>query len=346
MIEVLIGASAAFVLALCATPLWMRYQRAHGIGQPIQDEVVQHAAKAGTPTMGGLVIALGLPVGYLVARAATGHGPVAGATRVVGVSAAAGLVGLVDDWLKVRRRHNLGLSETQKTIPLLAIVAVFCATYLLGPKPCTNLSFTTCSSTGLHLGPVGWSVMALILLWGSSNSVNFTDGIEGLLAGSAVPTCAALTAIGFWEYRHPADYGVSDALGLTVAAAALGGACTGFLWWNIQRTRIFMGDAGSLAIGTAFAALCLSMNVAALMPILAGLYVVEGASSALQRYTFRYYYKRRNPQRRLFRMAPLHHHFEVAGWAESTIVVRFWLLSAIAAAGAAGIFYGAALHWR
>jgi phospho-N-acetylmuramoyl-pentapeptide-transferase len=189
-------------------------------------------------------------------------------------------------------------------------------------------------------------VMAVGLFWATTNAVNFTDGIEGLLAGSAVSTFGVLAAIAFWQFRHVAAFRVADPLDLAVVAAGLAGACAGFLWWNVQPRCIFMGDTGSLAIGAALTGLALSMNIAALVPVLGGLYVIEGASSALQRYTYKLYFKPRRTQRRLLRMAPLHHHFELAGWAESNIVVRFWILSGLAAAAAAVIFYGSARGWH
>ncbi|HZU73777.1 MAG TPA: phospho-N-acetylmuramoyl-pentapeptide-transferase [Acidimicrobiales bacterium] len=346
MVQVLVGASVAFAVALMATPAWTRWLRARGLGQPIQDEVTHHTAKAGTPTMGGLVLSAAVVVAYVGAIGAGGHGPTMPAVAVLVVVAGGAVVGLTDDWLKIRRSRNTGLREAQKTTMLLAVIGAFCALYLFGPRPCTHLSFTSCQSTGWDLGPVGWSALALVLLWGSANSTNFTDGIEGLLAGSALPSFTVLAAIGFWEFRHPGSYRMADPLGLSVLAAAMAGACAGFLWWNIQPMRIFMGDTGSLAIGTAMAALALSMDIAALLPVLAALYVAEGGSSALQRYTYKLYFKKRPGQRRLFRMAPLHHHFELKGWADSTLVVRFWIVSSMAGAAAAAIFYGAALRWR
>lgn len=346
MVQILVGACVAFVLALAATPLWISFLRRHHVGQPIQGEVTQHAAKSGTPTMGGLVISLAAAVAYLSARVAAGAGPTRTGAAVIVAIIGAGLAGAADDWLKVRRRHNLGLREGQKTAALLAVVAGYCAIYLTGPSACTHLSATTCQSTAWDLGPVGWSFLALALIWGSANSTNFTDGIEGLLAGSAIPSFAVLAVIGFWQFRHPAAFHVADPLSLAVIAAAMTGACAGFLWWNIQPAHIFMGDTGSLAIGAGLAALTLSMSIAALLPVLAALYVAEGASSALQRYTYKLYFKKRPGQRRPFRMAPLHHHFELKGWEEPTIVTRFWIVSAIAAVSTAAIFYGASLHWR
>ncbi|HET6793897.1 MAG TPA: phospho-N-acetylmuramoyl-pentapeptide-transferase [Acidimicrobiales bacterium] len=346
MVELFVGAAVAFAVGLVVTPLLARALRARGLGQPIHDAVSQHAAKAGTPTMGGFVITLALLVAYGAARAVLGGGPTATAGRVVGVVAATSVVGGVDDWLKVRRGRNLGLREVQKSVMLLMVIAAFCALYLTHPGACTRLSVTSCTSLPWDLHPVGWSLMAGGLFWATANAVNFTDGVEGLLSGSAVSTFAALAAIAFWQYRHLSSYRVADPLDLAVVAAALAGGCAGFLWWNAQPRAIFMGDTGSLAIGAGLAGLALSMNIAALVPVIGALYVIEGTSSALQRYTYKLYFKPRRASRRLFRMAPLHHHFELAGWAESTVVVRFWVLSGLAAALGVVIFYGSARGWH
>jgi phospho-N-acetylmuramoyl-pentapeptide-transferase len=179
-----------------------------------------------------------------------------------------------------------------------------------------------------------WGLFGVALLWLSANAVNFTDGLEGLLAGSGALTFACLAVMAFWQFRHPADYHVTDALDLTVIAAALAMACCGFLWWNANPMTIFMGDTGSLAMGVGIAALALQMNVALLVPVLGALYVAEGASSFLQRYVYRF-----SHGRRLFRMAPIHHHFELVGWSESTVIVRFWIVSGLAAAAALAVFY-------
>jgi phospho-N-acetylmuramoyl-pentapeptide-transferase len=338
MVGILIGAAVAFTATFIGTPVLIRWLRAAGIGQPIHQSVTQHSAKAGTPTMGGLVIPMGLVIGYPLACALSGTPVSERAWTVIATVVGGCIVGVVDDWLKVRRGRNLGLREAQKTSMQAVVIIGFCVAYLHGSGACTHLSVTSCSTIGWNPGPVGWSVFAVVLLWATCNGVNFTDGIEGLLSGSAALSFFVLAVIGFYEYRHPREYHLPGALGLAIVAAALAAACVGFLWWNIRPMTIFMGDSGSLAIGMGIAALALSLRVALLIPVFGLLYVMEGASSALQRYTYKLYFKRRG-SRRLFRMAPLHHHFELGGWSEPTIVVRFWMMSAIGAAAALGIFY-------
>lgn len=343
MSRVLIAAAVALAVAFVATPLLLRLLEVRGVGQPIHDLVTQHSRKSGTPTMGGLVIPLGSLVGCAAASLIFSTGLTEAQLSVLGVVVGGCLVGVVDDWLKVRRGRNLGLREVQKSSMQVLVIVGFCVAYLLGRSPCTHPSFTRCGTIPLNLGSVGWSIFALVLLWGASNGVNFTDGIEGLLSGSATASFTVLAAIGFWEYRHPAQYHLAASLGLAVVAASLAAACAGFLWWNVRPTTIFMGDAGSLAIGMGLAALSLELNVALLLPVFGALYVIEGASSALQRYTYKLYFKPRGGQRRLFRMAPLHHHFELAGWSEHTVIVRFWLLTGIGSVTALAAFYGDSL---
>jgi phospho-N-acetylmuramoyl-pentapeptide-transferase len=176
-------------------------------------------------------------------------------------------------------------------------------------------------------------VLAVLLLIGSANAVNLTDGLDGLAAGSAVFAFATLAVIGYWQFRHTFIYHVPQGLDLALAAMALTGACAGFLWWNAAPARIFMGDTGSLAIGAGLAGLCLQMNLVLLLPVIAGLFVMVTLSVIIQVASYRLFH------RRVFRMAPLHHHFELLGWPETTVIVRFWILAGVCTALALGLFY-------
>lgn len=343
MTNVLIGAATALVVALAATPALTRFLRARGIGQPIHEAVTQHAFKSGTPTMGGVMIPACLAVGYVTSWLVTGQRPSEVGVTVVATCIGGGVVGVVDDWLKVRRGRNLGLRELQKSLMQAMVIVGFCAGYLAGRHPCTHLSVTHCATIAFDPGPVGWAVFAAVVIWAASTGVNFTDGLEGQLAGAGAGTFSALALIGYWEFRHPREYHVVGAGDLAIVAACVAGACVGFLWWNTRQATIFMGDSGSLALGMGMAALALALDVALLLPLLGLLYVMEGASSSLQRYTYRYYFKKRPGNRRLFRMAPLHHHFEQVGWSEHTITVRFWLINAGSAVLALAAFYGSSL---
>ena len=239
------------------------------MAQPIHDAVTQHAAKAGTPTMGGAVISVSLVAAYLVAHWMSDTSWTRSGLLLVGSVLGAALVGAADDWLKVRRARNLGLRERQKTIMLTAVGLAFAAGYTSMPDSCTALSFTRCSlALGPKITPVVWVAVAVGLMWVTSNAVNFTDGLEGLLAGSATGTFGALAVIAYWQFRHPPLYDVADALDLSVVGAALAAACLGFLWWNCQPKVVFMGDTGSLAIGVALAHLVLMQNLVLLLPVL------------------------------------------------------------------------------
>lgn len=337
----------SFATALLITPAWIRLLKRFGVTQPIHDAVTQHAAKAGTPTMGGAVIPFSLVASYLVAHWISDTPWTRSGLLLIGSVLGAAVVGATDDWLKVRRARNLGLRERQKTIMLTAVGLAFAVGYTSMPDSCTALSFTRCSlALGPKLTPLVWVGVAVGLMWVTSNSVNFTDGLEGLLAGSAAGTFGVLTIIAYWQFRHPPLYEVADALDLSLISAALAASCLGFVWWNCQPKTLFMGDTGSIAIGVGLAHLVLMQNLVLLLPLLGVLYVVQGGSSFLQRWWFRVTRWRSGGSRgqRLFRMAPFHHHLELGGWPESTVLVRLWIVNFAAGAAALGVFYADALR--
>jgi phospho-N-acetylmuramoyl-pentapeptide-transferase len=177
-------------------------------------------------------------------------------------------------------------------------------------------------------------VLAALIILATTNAVNLTDGMDGLAAGSSTLGFASLVVIGFWSFRHPEVYSTPHALDLAVIGAAMLGACTGFLWWNAAPARIFMGDTGSLAIGAGFACLVLSLNTELLLFLIGGLFVIETLSVIVQVASFRFF-----GGRRVFRMAPIHHHFELGGWPETTVIIRFWILAGLFVALALGFFY-------
>ena len=338
MWAIVLGGAVAVAVSLLGTPLLLRFLAARGVRQPIHDAVTQHVAKAGTPTMGGTIITIAALAGYAVARVVLGSAPSSDGLRIILATVAAAIVGGLDDWLKVKSRRNVGgLSRKAKSALQFPVIIAFCATYLVSGA-CTAISAVRCT-TGFDVGPVMWMIFAVGFFWATTNAVNFADGLEGLLAGCGAVTFLALLVIAFWQFRHPTSYGLPNALDIAIIAACFSAACVGFLWWNANPMTIFMGDVGSLAIGAAIAALALSMNVSLLMLALGALYVIEGASVVLQISTWKWYFKPRGASRRLFRMAPIHHHFEGVGWPEGTILVRFWILNGIAAATALALFY-------
>ncbi len=327
----------ALWVALVSTPLLMRWLTRRRIGQHIrEDGPASHWAKAGTPTMGGLAIVAAVVAGYFI-----GHvGPSVRFSRtgylVVMVVGLSGVVGFLDDWLKVRNKRSLGLNKRAKLAAQVAVAAFFAELAVHWAHTSTSLSFTSASSPGLHLGQVGWVVFAVFVLVGTSNAVNLTDGLDGLAAGSASLCFAVLSIMGYWIFRHQSIYHVlpASAIDLALCSVALAGACVGFLWWNAAPARIIMGDTGSLAIGSGVAALCLLLNLDLLLPIIGALFVFETLSVILQIASFRIFH------RRIFRMAPIHHHFELLGWPETTVIVRFWILAGLFAALGLGLFYG------
>jgi phospho-N-acetylmuramoyl-pentapeptide-transferase len=304
------------------------------IGQPIREDGPQgHSTKAGTPTMGGLAIVGGAVLGYVVSDLSQSRIITSSGLVVMGVIIGAGAVGLMDDWIKVVKERNLGLNKRTKILGLL-IVAIGFAVLSLETTPVhTELSITRYDSLGVDLGEIGWIVWAVLLVLATANAVNLTDGLDGLAGGSGALAFFAFVFIDFWAFRHPATYDVPHALDLAVVAIAMAGACIGFLWWNAAPARIFMGDTGSLAIGAGLAGLALLSNTSLLLPLVGGLFVMETVSVILQVGSFRLF------GRRVFRMAPIHHHFELIGWPETTVIVRFWILAGLGTAGAVGFYY-------
>jgi phospho-N-acetylmuramoyl-pentapeptide-transferase len=331
--NLLVAGGVALVVSMLGTPLLITWLRSRGIGQQVrEDGPPGHiVTKAGTPTMGGMAIVVAAVAGYLVAHSVgtfTNRGLLA-----MGTICLAGGVGFADDWIKVTRHRSLGLNKRAKFAGQLVIAVAFAVICVTNLHVDTHLSFTRSNSFDIQLGTVGWCVFAVVVILASTNAVNFTDGLDGLAAGSSGIAFVAFTIIGFVQFRHYHIYGNPAALDESVVAASLVGACVGFLWWNAAPARIFMGDTGSLAIGAGVAVLALLENVDLLLPIVGGLFVVETLSVIFQIGSFRVLHHR------VFRMAPIHHHFELLGWPETTVIVRFWILAAAFSALAIGAFY-------
>jgi phospho-N-acetylmuramoyl-pentapeptide-transferase len=332
VIALLMAAGIALVVSLVGTPFLISWLRAQGIGQPIREEGPEtHLTKAGTPTMGGLAIVGGAVVGYVVAHLRDGAVFTWGGMLTMGAIIGAAAVGLVDDWIKVRDRK--GITGRAKMAGLLVVAGLFSWSVLAKADVSTNLSFTRIGSLDLDLTRVGWVVLAILLFAGFTNAVNLTDGLDGLAAGSASFSYSAYVVIAFWAFRHPETYHIPQALDLALVAASMVGACAGFLWWNAAPAQIIMGDTGALAIGGGLAAMALVTNTHLLLPIIGGIYIIETLSVMIQVTTFRLL------KRRMFRMAPIHHHFELLGWPETTVIIRFWILAAMATAMSIAIFY-------
>ena len=335
MISLMTSGGIALWVAVLTTPILIRWLLKNNIGQQIREDGPQvHIAKAGTPTMGGICIVGAVIVGFLAAHVIPGvHWSRSGVLVLWAIVGAAG-IGFADDWIKVRHRRSLGLNKRAKFASQMALGVSFSVLAVYWAHASTTLSFTRYDSIGLHMGTAVWVVWGTLIIAAAANAVNLTDGLDGLAAGSATFCFACLAIIGYWQYRHFTIYHVGDALDLALASVALAGACLGFLWWNAAPAKIFMGDTGSLSIGSGLAALCLLMNLDLLLVILGGLFVIVTLSVVIQVISFRVFH------RRVFLMAPLHHHFELLGWPETTVIVRFWILAGLFAALGLGIFYG------
>ncbi len=334
MIPLLSAGAVSILVAGFGTPILLRWLVRWRIGQQIRiDGPAHHTVKAGTPTMGGIAILVAVVAGYCLGHVGTSAPFTRSALFVLAGIVGAGAVGAADDWIKVSRRRSLGLNKRWKTVGLVSVAVGFCVAEVLWGGAHTTLSFTRYDVPGIELGAVIWVIWGTVIIIGSANAVNLTDGLDGLAAGSSSVVYACLALIGFVQYRHPHIYEVHAALDLALVAVSMGGACVGFLWWNAAPARIIMGDTGSLAIGTGLACLALTLCVQLLLPIIGGLFVIVTMSVVIQVVSFRVFH------RRVFLMAPLHHHFELLGWPETTVTVRFWIFSALCVAIGLGLFY-------
>lgn len=346
MIALLIAAAVAFAISVFITPVLMKVLRRKELGQHIRDDgpiVHPHAAKAGTPTMGGIAIVAGVLVGYFISHTRTGFVFGRGTLVIVFLLVGMAIVGLCDDYLGLVKKRNLGLRKRGKIIGQLLVAGTF--SYLI----VDFVNLPTTISFGKKIGFISteswnlptWLYLAvcIFIIIGAVNAVNITDGLDGLAAGSAILVFSVYTVMSYWQFRNAgiyapdvASYG-PNALDRAVLCAAIAGACAGFLWWNAAPAQIFMGDVGSLALGGAMAGVAIATKTELLLIVIGGIYVIETLSVIAQMISYRGFKKR------VLKMAPLHHHFEVLGWPETTVIVRFWLLSGVCAAMGIGIFY-------
>lgn len=341
MISIGLSSVTAFVLVILVTPLAIRFLRRRNIGQFIQSEVEGHMHKQGVPTMGGVIIVSGAVLGYLLAHfkiftVGEGFGLVSQPVSdkaLLGLFALVGMasIGFADDFTKFARKRNEGLSKRWKFGGQLVVAALF-AWGASSAGVSTELSFAR--PLGIDLGPIVFFGLVLFMLTATANAVNLTDGLDGLVAGSSALVFGSYVLIAFWQSRNSSFYGVEGSLDVALFAAAALGAVVAFLWWNAAPARIIMGDTGSHAIGGAIAALALLTNTQLLLVVIGGLFVMETVSVILQVVSFRGF------GRRIFLMAPIHHHFELKGWPETTVIIRFWIISGMAVAVGVGLFYG------
>ncbi|ASW56025.1 phospho-N-acetylmuramoyl-pentapeptide-transferase [Plantactinospora sp. KBS50] len=359
MRAVIVAAAVAFLVSLFCTPIGIKIFRALKAGQPIRAVgPATHQGKKGTPTMGGVVFIIATVIAYVAGHVALTTLPEAQIAQVrptvtalvlLGLFVFCGAVGFLDDYLKVRKRNSLGLSARGKLIGQLLVGTVFGVIALYFPSTngetvgSTYISFIR-DIHALDVGKVVSVIIFVLVVMGASNGVNLTDGLDGLATGASVMVLGSYALIAFWQYRHWCGdraysgagnycYAVRDPLEIALIAGAAAGACVGFLWWNTSPARIFMGDTGALGLGGLIGGLAMASRTMLLLLILGGLFVIITMSVVIQIISFK------TTGKRVFRMSPLQHHFELAGWSEVNIVVRFWIIAGIGVAIALGLFY-------
>jgi phospho-N-acetylmuramoyl-pentapeptide-transferase len=342
---ILVAAGVSTVLALLGTPLAIKMFTARGYGQEIRvDGPAGHATKRGTPTMGGTVIIIAALIGYFIGHLTTNDPPEASGLLVLMLMTGLGVVGFIDDFIKIYKQRSLGLRSGTKLAGQAVIGALFALLVLHFPDGAdltpADAHFSFLRDFGGPISPVLFGLWVVFMIASMSNGVNLTDGLDGLATGAAALVLAAYVIIGIWQDRNDCTnflaaqcYDVRDPLDLAIVAASVLGACIGFLWWNAPPARIFMGDTGSLALGGVLAGLAVCTRTQLLLAILGGLFVIITLSVVIQVGSFKL------TGRRVFRMTPLHHHFELLGWAETTIVIRFWLISGLFIGLGLVIFY-------
>jgi phospho-N-acetylmuramoyl-pentapeptide-transferase len=307
--------------------------------------------------MGGVAIIGSTVLGYCAAHLSIAirghHGPTASGLLLLFLMVGLGAVGFVDDYIKIRKQRSLGLRARAKFGGQLLVGVIFA---VLAIHFRSNLGFTPASTHLSYLrdipqigfGSVGFVVVAYVIVSATANAVNLTDGLDGLAAGASAMVFGAFTLIAFLQYRTPACgtvhattacYSVRDPLDVALVAASAMAACFGFLWWNASPAQIFMGDTGSMALGGLMAGLAILSHIELLLVVLGGLFAAITLSGIIQTGWFKYTRIRTGTGRRVFRMAPLHHHFELGGWEEVTIIVRFWIVAGLAVAFGMGLFY-------
>ncbi|MBO0979779.1 phospho-N-acetylmuramoyl-pentapeptide-transferase [Microbacterium sp. SD291] len=362
MRSLIMAAAISLAFTLFLTPVFLRLFRRWGWGQVIRTpeaiENPSHEAKRGTPTMGGVIFIAGTLVGYFTGVYASGEVPALSALLVMWLMLGFGAVGFIDDYMKVRSQRSLGLSGWRKIIGQLIVIIPFGIVALNFP----NMFDQTPASGSISLfrdipwlnlfaftAILGW---LLYLLWisvigvATSNSVNLTDGLDGLAAGAGVIVVGAYSLIAFWQFKQSCVgagvekaaiggcYEVRDPFNLAIIAASFAASLIGFLWWNAPKAKVFMGDVGSMAIGGVITAMAILTRTELLLFVIAGVFVLASGSVILQRAYFKI-----TRGKRLFLMSPFHHHLEMRGWSEVTIVVRMWIIAGLLAVSAVGLFY-------
>jgi phospho-N-acetylmuramoyl-pentapeptide-transferase len=356
---VIVAAAVAFIISLFATPVAIRVFTALKAGQPIRSlGLASNEGKKGTPAMGGVVFIIATVFAYVAGHIAltslpeqqiAQEGPTMTALVLLGLFVFCGAVGFIDDYLKVRRRNSDGLSAKGKLLGQAIVGVGFAIAALYVPSTNGQTVASTHISlirdiSWLDVGKVGSVIVFVFVITAMSNGVNLTDGLDGLATGASILVLGAYALIGYWQYRHWCGdttytlhntycYQVRDPLEVAMIAAAAAAALVGFLWWNTSPARIIMGDVGALGLGALIGGLAVATRTTLLSIMIGGLFVIITVTWVIQIVSFR------TTGKRVFRMVPLHHHFELAGWTEANIVVRFWIVTGICVAIGLGLFY-------
>ena len=346
---VVLSGGFAILMTLLGTPVLISLLQRRGYSQAIRESTLEepypaHEGKRGTPSMGGLAIIIAVVVGYTATHLIAWRPPSASGLLVLGLMVGLGAVGVADDYMKIFRQRSTGIRARTKLIGQTVVAVVFALLSLQfvdgrGQSPASlALSFVRDTPVILPLGV--FLLWVWFLVTATTNAVNLSDGLDGLACGASVMTFGAYTLLSVWQYGQNCSFGVfehcyevRDPLDLAIFAAACAGACFGFLWWITAPARIFMGDTGSLSLGGAICGLAILTRTELLLPMFAGLFVIIALSVIGQVGSYKLTGKR------MFRMAPLHHHFEMLGWPEIQIVVRFWIIQGLFIAGGLALFY-------
>jgi len=328
MARVLVAALVAMIISLLAGPKFIEFLRRNEFGQHIREEGPErHSTKQGTPTLGGLLIVLAAALAFLATSDYT-----LPALTIFGTALACGAIGFLDDYIKLRHQRSLGLSGRWKMLGLLAVtVAVGLAAH---HQQLRHDVFVPVVNEWLPLG-WGWYVLLFIVIAGATNGVNLTDGLDGLAAGTSIIALFTFTAMAVTIYIRsgPAGSRIETRLDAAFIGAAIIGAAIGFLWFNAFPAEVIMGDTGAFAMGGALGAMAIFLKVELLLILVGGIFLIEAVSVILQVVSFKYW------GRRVFLMAPLHHHFEMKAWSETKIMVRFWIVTGILCAFGFALFY-------
>ena len=354
MAQIIVALCVSVLVSILLTPVLIKKFRQRDIRQEIREDGPQtHLVKTGTPTMGGLAILAGIWAGYfsgvLVGALTDGGGPAASGLLVLMLTTCLGLVGFADDAIKVFKKRNLGLTPKAKFLGQFVAAILFAVLAIFFPNehgltPASKFFSITRDIPVMSMaagGGIVFIIFAYFVITAWSNAVNITDGLDGLAAGSMALVMGAYTIITFWQFRNACSttgnavgcYQVRDPLDISILCAAALGACIGFLWWNCNPAKIFMGDTGSLALGGLVAGISIVSRTELLMVVIGALFVIEIFSVVLQVGFFK------ATGRRILRMAPFHHHFELGGWKETTVIVRFWLIAGLSAGLGMAVFY-------